>query len=144
MTVSGSCDEGSVQRAACESLSTTAHRSPGTPRVSDCIDACQDRILPIDQTVAEEWGRLNLPDPPGWFDPNYYDGDVLAPTKTSGHFLYEAAVEVTYKVEYAGWKIEDAARVWLNGEQVYRVNGDESGYDGFPVALDRIGTPARR
>lgn len=29
----------------------------------EVIDAHRDRILPIDQTVAEEWGRLNVPDP---------------------------------------------------------------------------------
>jgi len=52
--------------------------------------------------------------------------------------------EETYKMELAGWKIEDAPRVWLYGDRVYRVNGDESGYDGAPVAFDRIATPARR
>jgi predicted nucleic acid-binding protein len=29
----------------------------------EVIDAHRDRILPIDQMVAEEWGRLNVPDP---------------------------------------------------------------------------------
>jgi toxin FitB len=29
----------------------------------EVIDAHRDRILPIDETVAEEWGRLGVPDP---------------------------------------------------------------------------------
>jgi len=29
----------------------------------EVIDAHRERILPIDQMVAEEWGRLNVPDP---------------------------------------------------------------------------------
>lgn|GEM_PF-2881366 len=31
-----------------------------------------------------------------WFDPNYYDGAWPADVKNSGHFQYEAAVEVAY------------------------------------------------
>ncbi len=29
----------------------------------EVIDAHRDRILPVDETVGEEWGRLNAPDP---------------------------------------------------------------------------------
>lgn len=29
----------------------------------EVIDSHRDRILPVDETVAEEWGRLNVPDP---------------------------------------------------------------------------------
>jgi toxin FitB len=29
----------------------------------EVIDAHRDRILPINETVAEEWGRLGVPDP---------------------------------------------------------------------------------
>ena len=29
----------------------------------EVIDAHRDRILPVDEAVAEEWGRLNVPDP---------------------------------------------------------------------------------
>ncbi|MCX6542895.1 MAG: type II toxin-antitoxin system VapC family toxin [Acidobacteria bacterium] len=29
----------------------------------EVIEAHRDRILPIDQAVAEEWGRLSVPDP---------------------------------------------------------------------------------
>ena len=27
------------------------------------LEAYDDRILPIDRSVAEEWGRMNVPDP---------------------------------------------------------------------------------
>ena len=27
------------------------------------LEAYEDRILPIDRSVAEEWGRMNFPDP---------------------------------------------------------------------------------
>jgi hypothetical protein len=29
----------------------------------EVADSHRDRILPVDETVAEEWGRLNVPDP---------------------------------------------------------------------------------
>jgi toxin FitB len=29
----------------------------------DVVDAHRDRILAVDEAVAEEWGRLNVPDP---------------------------------------------------------------------------------
>jgi len=29
----------------------------------EVIDSHRDRILPVDETVAEEWGRLNVPNP---------------------------------------------------------------------------------
>ena len=29
----------------------------------EVLEAHQDRILPVDEAVADEWGRLNVPDP---------------------------------------------------------------------------------
>lgn len=31
--------------------------------LEDIVTTHSDRILPVDRTVAEEWGRLNVPDP---------------------------------------------------------------------------------
>jgi hypothetical protein len=60
---------------------------------------------PYRQYAAYEWRHLldvafaafNGDHKKDWFDPNYYDGNLLLPVETSGHFLYETAVEVAYK-----------------------------------------------
>jgi predicted nucleic acid-binding protein len=31
--------------------------------LQDLVDAYSDRCLPVDQAIAEEWGRLNVPSP---------------------------------------------------------------------------------
>jgi hypothetical protein len=38
---------------------------PGNPRLifPPLVASHEDRILPIDRLVADEWGRLNVPDP---------------------------------------------------------------------------------
>ena len=46
--------------------------------------------------AAEAFANDNRAD---WFDPNYYDGKRIAYVKDSGHFQYEAAVEVAYKAD---------------------------------------------
>jgi len=46
---------------------------------------------------AEAFANDNKAD---WFDPNYYDGRGSAYVKDSGHFQYEAAVEVAYKQDF--------------------------------------------
>jgi toxin FitB len=42
-------------------------------------EAHRDRILPVDRTVAEEWGRMNVPDPLP-----VVDGLLAATAKVSG------------------------------------------------------------
>ena len=46
--------------------------------------------------AAEAFANDNRAD---WFDPNYYDGKKIAYVKDSGHFQYEAAVELAYKAD---------------------------------------------
>ena len=46
--------------------------------------------------AAETFANDNKAD---WFDPNYYDGKKLVYVKDSGHFQYEAAVELAYKAD---------------------------------------------
>lgn len=40
----------------------------------DVVDEHSDRILPVDQSVAEEWGRMSVPDPVSVID------DLMAAT----------------------------------------------------------------
>jgi hypothetical protein len=42
-------------------------------------EAHRDRILPVDRTIAEEWGRMNVPDPLP-----VVDGLLAATAKTAG------------------------------------------------------------
>jgi len=42
-------------------------------------EAHRDRILPVDRAIAEEWGRLNVPDPPP-----VVDGLLAATAKAAG------------------------------------------------------------
>jgi hypothetical protein len=46
--------------------------------------------------AAEAFAKDNKAD---WFDPNYYDGNMIAYVEDSGHFQYEGAVEVAYKAD---------------------------------------------
>ena len=46
--------------------------------------------------AAEAFANDNRAD---WFDPNYYDGRGYSSVKDSGHFQYEAAVEIAYKAD---------------------------------------------
>ena len=60
---------------------------------------------PYRNYTPEEWQRLvdlaaaafNKDPKADWFDPNYYDGQEPYTTMNSGHFLYEAGVEIAYK-----------------------------------------------
>ena len=81
---------------------------------------------PYRQYWSQEWRRLlslaiaaYKADPKAdWFDPNYYDGSEPMYVKTSGHFLYEAAVEVAYKMSYplneAEWNRRINERGYIN------------------------------
>ena len=90
---------------------------------------------PFRQFSPQEWRRLlglalaaNKADPKAdWFDPNYYDGtrrkllfDLFKDlyVETSGHFLYEAAVEVAYKdprlPHEAEWNRRASERGYVN------------------------------
>jgi predicted nucleic acid-binding protein len=43
------------------------------------IDMHRDRLVPVDRLVAEEWGRMNVPDPPP-----VIDGLLAATAKVTG------------------------------------------------------------
>lgn len=62
--------------------------------VARLSEAHRDRILPIDRAIAEEWGRMNVPDPLP-----VVDGLLAATAKVSGLTL---ATRNTADVESAG------------------------------------------
>lgn len=62
--------------------------------VARLSEAHRDRILPIDRAIAEEWGRMNVPDPL-----SVVDGLLAATAKVSGLTL---ATRNTADVESAG------------------------------------------
>ena len=46
------------------------------------VDSHRDRILPVDPAIAEEWGRINVPDPPP-----VVDGLLAATARVRGLIL---------------------------------------------------------
>lgn len=71
-------------------------------------DQHRDRIVPIDRAIADEWGRMNVPDPPP-----VVDGLLAATAKVSGLTL---ATRNTSDVECSGVTCVDPFRLPLAEE----------------------------
>ena len=67
--------------------------------VARLSEAHRDRILPVDRSIAEEWGRMNVPDPLP-----VVDGLLAATAKVSGLVL---ATRNIADVERAGVELLD-------------------------------------